>query len=296
MWLESPLVGLMLPAGTGPDHFLLPTGEAALLPADSVSWQVFKNPLSLFIGGVAAVVLELAEPRIRTGVWEHTSFHAEPLKRLQRTGYAAMLSVYGPRTRACALIGKVNGLHEQVRGVTTAGQPYSARDPALLEWVHATASFGFLTAWEDWVAPLTSAERDRFYAEGAPLARLYGANSVPRSAAEFEALLDRMAPQLEPSAIVYEFLEAMGNVPAVATPLRPFQKLLVRAAVESLPQRLRSRLGLGPAWDLAEWQRALVRRVGRATDRVVLHGGPVALSCRRLGLPADYLYARHSTR
>jgi uncharacterized protein (DUF2236 family) len=38
---------------------------------------VFKNPLSLFIGGVTAVIMELAEPRVRTGVWEHTTFPCE---------------------------------------------------------------------------------------------------------------------------------------------------------------------------------------------------------------------------
>ena len=48
--------------------FLRPAGEAALVSPDSVSWRVFKNPLSLFIGGVAAVIMELAEPRVRTGV------------------------------------------------------------------------------------------------------------------------------------------------------------------------------------------------------------------------------------
>src|SRR5260221_12901408 len=53
--------------------FLRPAGKAALVSPDSVSWRVFKNPLSLFISGVAAVILELAEPRVRTGVWEHTT-------------------------------------------------------------------------------------------------------------------------------------------------------------------------------------------------------------------------------
>jgi hypothetical protein len=43
--------------------FLRPAGEAALVSPDSVSWRVFKNPLSLFIGGVAAVIMELAELR-----------------------------------------------------------------------------------------------------------------------------------------------------------------------------------------------------------------------------------------
>jgi uncharacterized protein (DUF2236 family) len=33
-----------------------------------------QEPLSLFIGGVTAITMELAEPCVRTGVWEHTSF------------------------------------------------------------------------------------------------------------------------------------------------------------------------------------------------------------------------------
>src|SRR5207237_581182 len=61
--------------GGGPRFdFCAPPGEAALVAADSISWRIFKNPVALFIGGVAAVILELAEPRVRTGVWEHTSF------------------------------------------------------------------------------------------------------------------------------------------------------------------------------------------------------------------------------
>jgi hypothetical protein len=68
--------------------FSRPTGEAALVSPDSVSWRVFKNPLSLFIGGVTAVVMELAEPRVPTGVWEHTTFRQDPIRRLRRTGLA----------------------------------------------------------------------------------------------------------------------------------------------------------------------------------------------------------------
>ena len=73
--------------------FASPPGEPALVGPDSVAWQVFRNPVALFVGGVAAVVLELAEPRVRTGVWEHTSFRERPMERLRRTAQAAMLSV-----------------------------------------------------------------------------------------------------------------------------------------------------------------------------------------------------------
>ena len=79
--------------------FLHPVGEAALVSPDSVSWRVFKNPISLFIGGVAAVIMELAEPRVRTGVWEHTTFRVDPIRRLRRTGLAAMVTIYGARSK-----------------------------------------------------------------------------------------------------------------------------------------------------------------------------------------------------
>ena len=45
--------------------FEQPAGEPALVGPDSVSWQVFRNPVALFVGGIAAVLLELAEPRVR---------------------------------------------------------------------------------------------------------------------------------------------------------------------------------------------------------------------------------------
>jgi len=43
-------------------------------------------PCELFIGGVAAVIMELAEPRVRTGVWEHTTFRIDPVRRLRPDG------------------------------------------------------------------------------------------------------------------------------------------------------------------------------------------------------------------
>jgi uncharacterized protein (DUF2236 family) len=53
---------LLADAGRANVDFRIPVGEPALVPADSVSWRVFKNPVALFVGGVAAVLLELAEP------------------------------------------------------------------------------------------------------------------------------------------------------------------------------------------------------------------------------------------
>src|SRR3546814_3783070 len=76
--------------GTAID-FSAPLGEPALLSPDSVQWRVYKNPIALGIGGIAAVLLEFAEPRIRSGVWDHSTYKSAPIGRSRRTGPVAML-------------------------------------------------------------------------------------------------------------------------------------------------------------------------------------------------------------
>jgi len=270
--------------------FTHPVGEPALIAPDSVSWRVFKNPVSLYIGGITAVLLELAEPRVRSGVWDHTTFRTDPLPRMKRTGLAAMVTVYGPRSTAERMIAGVTRMHARVRGVTPDGSSYEALQPELMDWVQATASFGFLQAYHRFVTPLSPAKRDRFYAESRPGALLYGAPGSPASEAEQQALFDAMLPLLESSPIVGEFLDIMRRTSSLPLPLRPLQGLYLRAAVALLPAPVRERLGLGREYRMADWQRALVRITGRLADRIPLRNAPPAQSCQRLGLPVDYLY------
>ena len=276
--------------------FVEPAGEPALVPPDSVSWRIFKNPVTLFIGGVAAVILELAEPAVRTGVWEHTDFRRDPLRRLERTGLAAMITVYAARSVAEPMIAHVVRMHDKVEGVTPAGEPYRANDPGLLRWVQATAAYGFIEAYHWYGRTLTPAEIDRAYAEGTPAATLYGAHDAPRSDAERQALFESMRGRLEPSPILFEFLEIMRAAPIAPWPLRPMQGLLIRAAVEITPAWVRERLRLGDRFGLRPWQRRLVRLLGGLADRVVLPFSPAVQSCRRLGLPARTLYRRRGAR
>ncbi len=289
-WLTRPLqtriASLVYPDGTQLADFLEPPGEAALLQPGTVSWQVFGNPVALLVGGITAVLLELAEPRVRTGVWEHTTFRERPLQRLRRTGYAAMMTAFGARSRAQSMILRINSGHARVRGRTPAGVAYEANDAELLTWVHATATFGFLQAYVRCVRELPASERDRFYVDNQPGARLYGVPSPPGSERELDALFERMHPLLEPSGIVLEFLAIMRRVPLLPAPLRGLQSLLVRVAVQNLPARTRTLLALdGPAWRVSAWQWMLVRALGRMADHLALANLPALLAERRLALP-----------
>lgn len=270
--------------------FANPAGEPALTSPDSVSWRVFKNPVALFVGGVTAVLLELAEPRVRTGVWEHTTFRTDPVPRMQRTGLAAMVTVYGPKSRAEALIAGVGRMHARVSGTTPGGKAYAASEPELLNWVQATAAYGFLEAYSAFVRPVSDSEKDRFYAEGAPAAKLYGATSAPASLAELNTLFYRMRPNLEASDIVFEFLDIVCRAPILPAPLKFVQRALVRAAVEITPPWLRETLGLGVEWRLSKREAKLVRLAGRVADRIPIPASPAVQACRRMGLPATHLY------
>jgi uncharacterized protein (DUF2236 family) len=269
------------PAGMEFD-FSRPPGEPALTPMGGVSWRVFANPVALFAGGVAAVLLELAEPSVRSGVWDHSSFQRDPATRLRRTGFAAMMTVYGPRSATEALIARVVRMHGRVAGSTPDGVAYRANDPRLLDWVHATASFGFSEAYHAYVRPLSARERDAAFAEGQAAARLYGAAGAPCSRAEWEALLAATAPGLEGSAILADFLRIMAEAPLVPTPLRPVQRLLVRAAVDIVPEPVRSLPQLRGR-GLRRGERLLVRALGRAAGWLPLGDLPPAQAARRLG-------------
>lgn len=279
-------------AGDGapaPD-FSKPAGEPALVSPDSVSWRVFKNPVALFIGGVAAVILELAEPRVRTGVWEHTSFRRDPVARLRRTGLAAMVTVYGAKSVSEKMIARVRRMHDRIEGATPAGEAYRANDPELLTWVQATAAFGFVEAYSAYIAPLNDAERDRYFGEGRTAAALYGAVGAPRSHAEWRSLYEKMRPRFERSDIIFEFLDIMRKAPALPQPVRLTQGTLIRAAIDILPADAREVLGLGASFGLRPFEKILVRRMGKRADRWALPSSPAAQASQRMGRPADWLY------
>jgi uncharacterized protein (DUF2236 family) len=140
---EPSLIALTGSSSVPQINYLEPPGDPGVFGPGSVTWRVLSNPASVFIGGVTAVLLELAEPRVRSAVWDHTDFRGDPVGRIDRTGLAAMVFTYGCRRDAEATASRVRRLHERVKGITPDGQQYRADDPELLTWVYVTAGYGF---------------------------------------------------------------------------------------------------------------------------------------------------------
>ena len=95
--------------------FRNPPGEPSGLDPDSMHWKVYKNPVAMAVGGVAAVLLEFADARIRSGVWDHSIYKQDPIGRSKRTGVAAMVGVYGPKRAAERVILGMAALHPRTR-------------------------------------------------------------------------------------------------------------------------------------------------------------------------------------
>jgi uncharacterized protein (DUF2236 family) len=79
---------------------------------------------------------------------------------------------FGPDDEAHRAAARINAIHDRVhgqiaarQGAHPAGATYSAHDPELLAWVHATLLDSFLLTFQLFVADLTEGECDRYCAE-----------------------------------------------------------------------------------------------------------------------------------
>jgi uncharacterized protein (DUF2236 family) len=151
---------------------------------DSMAWRLNREAMVLLGGGPRALLLQLAHPQVAAGVDEHSDFRADPWARLQATLRSYLTIVYGTGPAARAEIRRLNELHRSIRGAS-----YSARDPDLSLWVHATLVDTTIVAYDAWIEPLSREERARYYAETLPIGRAFGvpADRLPADLDAFEA-------------------------------------------------------------------------------------------------------------
>ena len=137
---------------------------------DSMMWRINREAV-LLGAGPTALLLQVAHPLVAEGVAHHSSFEQDPWRRLHGTIRTTMALVFGDGAAASRAVKRLNSVHAGVRGDTLAQEArhvawaYRALDPELLLWVQATLIVTSVAAYQRWVAPLTSEERDRFWQE-----------------------------------------------------------------------------------------------------------------------------------
>jgi len=213
----------------------------------------------MLLAWARAILLQLAHPLIAAGVYDHSSFRSGPLTaaaRLHHTVRAMLGLTFGDeRERAQAIDGimtihrRVNGVLPEAAGRFPAGTPYTAEDPDLVLWVHATLLESIPLVYERVVRRLSDAERDEYCAEAKWVAVALGARAaeVPVTAAAVHAYLEAM----HASGSIAVSRQARELASAVmAPPLSAFIAPVVWAnrlvTVGLLPDRLRQEYGF--AW------------------------------------------------
>ena len=226
----------------------VPRSTDALLPPDSVAWRVHGDVTSMMVGGIAALLVEMLHPLALGGVWDHSNVAADMPGRLRRTARFIAVTTFGQRDAASAAIDRVRTIHAQVRGTLPDGREYRADDPALLAWIHVAGSLCFLDGWRRYGEPRMSlADQDRYFAEVATIARALGADPVPETRADAEALVARFRPGLHVDDRTHAFRKLVLDAPAASFTEAPLQRLLMTAAVDLMPDWAAAMHGIRPA-------------------------------------------------
>ncbi len=216
-----------------------------LFGPDAVPWRVHGDVTSMMVGGIAGLLLQMLHPAVLAGVWDHSNFRAGMHGRLRRTARFIALTTYGGRAEAEAVMARVRGIHEQVRGVLPNGTPYAANDPALLAWVHVTETVSFLDGWVRYAEPgMSATDQDRYFAEMAQIGVALGADPVPRDRRQASLLLEAMRPELGCDTRTRTVAKLVLAQRAPNPLAEPLQVLMMQAGIDLLPDWARRMHGL----------------------------------------------------
>jgi uncharacterized protein (DUF2236 family) len=232
---------------------------------ESITWKINREVI-VIAGWGRAILLQLAHPAVAAGVHDHSSFRGSLLssfRRLQSTVGAMLSLTFGDTEQMITAAARINAIHDRVRGRVREGavDAYSAHDPQLQRWVHATMLESIPLTYELLAGPLTVRERDRYCSEAAIMEPLLGmpAGWLPRDAAQLDTYMREMLAG--GSIVVTDTSRALAG--AVLYPPRwymawPAFRAMQLLAIGSLPPSIRQAYGF-------EWRARDVRAFERWT-------------------------------
>jgi uncharacterized protein (DUF2236 family) len=243
----------------------------------------------VLLGWGRAVLLQFAHPLVAAAVAEHSPFNQDGvgyLRRMHRTVGAMLSLTFAPEEQVRAVIARINGIHTRIHGTLReatrhfpAGTAYSAQDPDLLLWVHATLIESNLLAYERFVGPLTREAKDGYCLEASEIAVMLGVarSRVPATLAELDAYLGRIlaSGQIEVTAPARGLGSALLSPPlGLASPLFGIMRL---TSIGMLPADIRQQYEF--AWNGNDARRfdraiALIRRIRPLLPPPIRHWKP----------------------
>ena len=224
-------------------HIWTDPGPRWFAPGTAI--HVLHQDASMYVGGIRSLLLQSLHPSAMAGVAGHSGYKADPWGRLQRTSFFIAMTTYGPIDQAEAVIARVRGIHDRVRGKTIDGKPYSADDPHLLRWVHLAEIDSFLSAYRRYGSgPADQDFCDEYVRQTGLVAGKLGVVDPPTSAAQLTEGLAAYRPELAGTTLAHDAARFLLLSPPLPLAARPGYGMLAAAAVSSLPGWARRELGL----------------------------------------------------
>jgi uncharacterized protein (DUF2236 family) len=255
-------------------------------PASGIVQRINSERI-VVLGWSRAILLQVAHPLIAAGVTQHSSFRGGALQaavRLHHTVSAMLSLMFGDSAQRASAVARIRAIHTTVNGVLRAevgrfpaGTPYSAEDPSLLLWVHATLVDSTADIYQRVVGPLDRAELDALCREAAPLLHELGGD--PSVTPLTWDAMRRYIDGVYASGVlaVSDDARALGQAvlsPRAAGMVVPFSRTQELLTVGLLPPAVRTAYGF--VWTEHQQQRferqiARLRATRRVTPRFVAH-------------------------
>lgn len=201
----------------------------------------------LLLGGGAAILLQLADPRIARGVAHHSGFREQPLDRLLGTLDYIYAVGFGDDELAAAAVRAVNIRHVPVRGGASAeGPEYSAFDDDAQRWVASTLLAVALELHERLSGRLDAEAGDAIVRGYGPYGfRLQASRAGwPESRAEFDAWWAERVAALsvgeDARSVARSLLSGASALPPGSATLLPLVRIITAAL---LPAAVRDAYG-----------------------------------------------------
>ena len=112
---------------------------------ESIVRRLGNSPVTPFLGGGAAVLLQVAHPLVAAGVVEHSGYDRDLWRRLVRTLRALYLITFGDTHEAEQAGAAVQAVHAHVHGTTT--QPSLSAGASVLDAVPRYATLAGSRPW-----------------------------------------------------------------------------------------------------------------------------------------------------
>ena len=166
------------------------------LGPESLTWKLFGDWRGLLQGPWAGSMQNM-HPQLGAAVKDHSIFFTERIPRLFRSLYPIGGVVFDG-DRAPVTSAEVRDYHIPIKGVDDQGRRYSALNPDVFYWAHATFFMGTILTAEHFGDGLSEADKRQLFDEHITWYAMYGMSMrpVPGSWEEFCVYWDRMCREV----------------------------------------------------------------------------------------------------